>query len=87
MYSEVTIVKDEIQGFMQLLLNMTHQYLKWRQQISWVSSPDCQNAMDKQRTQHLLLPKYKNGRCYKIIENAQIGMPRHLDSSTTTQMA
>ena len=29
----------------------------------------------------------KNGRCSKIIENFQIGMSRHLDSSTTTQMA
>ena len=28
-----------------------------------------------------------NGRCSKIIENSKIGMPRHLDSSTTTQMA
>ena len=29
----------------------------------------------------------QNGRCSKIIENSQIGMSRHLDSSTTTQMA
>ena len=29
----------------------------------------------------------KNGRCSKITENSQIGMSRHLDSSTTTQMA
>ena len=29
----------------------------------------------------------KNGRCSKIIENSKIGMSRHLDSSTTTQMA
>ena len=29
----------------------------------------------------------KNGRCSKIIENSQIGMSRHLDSFTTTQMA
>ena len=29
----------------------------------------------------------KNGRCSKIIENSNIGMSRHLDSSTTTQMA
>ena len=29
----------------------------------------------------------QNGRCSKIIENSQIGMFRHLDSSTTTQMA
>ena len=29
----------------------------------------------------------KNGRCSQIIENSQIGVSRHLDSSTTTQMA
>ena len=29
----------------------------------------------------------KNGRCSKILENSQIGMSRHLDSSTTTQVA
>ena len=29
----------------------------------------------------------KNGRCSKIIENSQIGMSRHLDSSTEAQMA
>ena len=29
----------------------------------------------------------QNGRCTKIIENSQIGMSRHMDSSTTTQMA
>ena len=28
----------------------------------------------------------QNGRCSKIIENSKIGMSRHLDSSTTTQM-
>ena len=29
----------------------------------------------------------KNGGCSQIIENSQIGMSRHVDSSTTTQMA
>ena len=29
----------------------------------------------------------KNGRCSQITENIQIGMSRHLESSTTTQMA
>ena len=29
----------------------------------------------------------KNGGCTQIIENSKIGMSRHLDSSTTTQMA
>ena len=31
--------------------------------------------------------KVKNGRCSQIIENSQIVVSRHLDSSTTTQMA
>ena len=30
---------------------------------------------------------HKNTRCFKIIENSKIVMLRHLDSSTTTQMA
>ena len=29
----------------------------------------------------------KNGGCSQIIENSKIGVSRHLDSSTTTQMA
>ena len=29
----------------------------------------------------------ENGRCSQTIENSKIGMSRHLDSSTTTQMA
>ena len=29
----------------------------------------------------------KNGRCSQIFENSKIGVSRHLDSSTTTQMA
>ena len=29
----------------------------------------------------------ENGRCSPIVENSQIGMSRHFDSSTTTQMA
>ena len=29
----------------------------------------------------------KNGRCSQIVKNSQIGVSRHLDSSTATQMA
>ena len=29
----------------------------------------------------------ENGRCSQILENSKIGVSRHLDSSTTTQMA
>ena len=37
--------------------------------------------------QSISLNPSKNGRCSKIIEHSQIGMSRHLDSSTKTQMA
>ena len=56
---------------------MTHPNL-------WISSPDCRVAMDMQQTQHR---PSENGRCSQIIENSKIGVSRHLDSSTTTQMA
>ena len=29
----------------------------------------------------------KNGRCSKIVENSKVSLSRHLDSSTTAQMA
>ena len=44
--------------------------------------PGC---MDKQQTQYRFIPKSENGRCSQIIENSQIGVSRHLDSSTTTK--
>ena len=40
-------------------------------------------SMDKQQTQY----QRENGRCSQIIENSQIGVSRHSDSSTTTQKA
>ena len=43
--------------------------------------------MDKQLTQYLLIPRSKWKMLTKFIENSQVGMSRHLDSSTTTQMA
>ena len=43
--------------------------------------------MDKQQTQYLLLRKWKMEDAHKFIENSKIGVSRHLDSSTTTQMA
>ena len=46
------IVKD-----MQYSPNKDHHLLKWQQQKSWISSPDCQVAVDTQRTQYLLTPK------------------------------
>ena len=53
------IVKKTIQDLMQYFSNKDYQLLKWQQQKSWISSPDCQVAMDKQRTQYLFKPKWK----------------------------
>ena len=69
---------------MQFSLNKDVQHTKWQQLRSWTSSPDCLVAMDKQQTQYELIP---NGRCSQIIANSNIQVSRHLDSSTTTQMA
>ena len=85
LYSEATLWKM-ILDLMQYSQNKDHQHHKWQQQKSWISYPDCQGAQDKQLMQYLLIPRL-NGRCSKIIENSQIVMSRHLDSSTTTQMA
>ena len=56
MYSEATLWKM-IQDLMQYFQNKDHQHHKWRQQKSWISSPDCQGAQDKQLTQYLLVPR------------------------------
>ena len=79
--------EETILDLMQYSQNKDHQHLKWRQQKSWISYTDCQDAQDKQLTQYLLLPKVKMEDAHKILENSKIGMSRHLDSSTTTQMA
>ena len=50
-----------------------HLQIAW---LRWTSS-----------TRSIGLYPSKNGRCSQIIENSQIGVSRHLDSSTTTQMA
>ena len=39
------------------------------------------------RWRSVSLYQIKNGGCFQIIENSQIGVSRHLDSSTTTLMA
>ena len=72
--------------FLRCLQKKDHQHHK-QQQKSWISSPDCWVAQDKQLTQLSAYTQVKNGGCSKIIENSKIGMSRHLDSSTTTQMA
>ena len=66
---------------MQYVRNKDHQHLKWRQQKSRISYPDCQEAQDKQRAQYLLKPrsKWKMHRRLKRIrsQNVQIRLPMH----------
>ena len=64
----------------------TEQGSSASQMTACISSPDCLVATDKQLTQYLLIPR-KKGRCTQVTENSQIGMSRHLDSYTATQMA
>ena len=53
-----------------------------------ISYPDCQGAQDKQQTQYLLILRSKRKMLqFFLKKNSQNGMSRHLDSSTTTQMA
>ena len=58
LYFVVTLWKM-ILDLMQYLQNMDHQHLKWRQQKSWISYPDCRGAQDKQLMQYLLKPRSK----------------------------
>ena len=50
---------------MQYSPNKDHQLLKWQQHKSWISSPDCLVAQDKQQTQYRLKPKWK----WKMLPN------------------
>ena len=83
LYAQATLWKM-ILDLMQYSLNKDHQRLKWQQQKSRISKPDCQVHRTSSWRSICLYPS-KNGRCFKIIENSQIEMSRHLDSSTTTQ--
>ena len=67
-----------ILGLVQYSLHKDHQHHK-------LSSPDCLRRTSSGRSS-CLYPS-KNGGCSQIIENSKIGVSRHLDSSTTTQMA
>ena len=86
LYSDVTLWKM-ILDLTQYSLNKNLQHLKWQPPRSWISSPDCRVAMDKQLTQYLLNTQAKMEYAHKITENSQIGMSRHLDSSTTITYA
>ena len=64
MYFEMMLWKTTL-DLMQYLQNKDHQHHKWQQQKSWISSPDCQVAMDKKQTQYL----HKSRRKLKMLHN------------------
>ena len=87
LYPEV-ILQKTIQVLTQYSLNKDLQHLKWT----------AAKIMDRY---HLQIPRFrwtssrrsiglypsKNGRCSQINKDSKVGVSRHLDSSTTTQMA
>ena len=62
-------------------------YAVFTEQGSSASQMDCQVAQDKQQTQYPLTPRSNWKMLTKLLKIPKIGMSRHLDSSTTTQMA
>ena len=80
LYSEATLWKT-ILDLTQYSPNKDHQHLKWHgyhlqiARLRWTSSGRSNSKNPS-----------KNRRCSQIVLNSQIGMPRHLDSSTTTDM-
>ena len=56
LYSEAILWKM-ILDLMQYSRNKDHQHHKWQQQKSWISSPDCLVARDKQLMQYPLIPR------------------------------
>ena len=56
LYSEATLWKM-ILDLMLYSPTKDHQHHKWQQQKSWISSPDCLAAQDKQLMQYLLILK------------------------------
>ena len=69
---------------MKYSLNKDLQHLKWQQQKSWKSSPDCRVAMDKQQTQYRLIIPKKMEDARKLLKipisecpDMWIRLPRH----------
>ena len=85
LYSEAILWKMILT---QYSLNKDHQHLKWQPPRSWISSPDCRVAMDKQQTQYQLYTQVKMEDAHKLWKNSQIGMSRTFGIRLpTTQMA
>ena len=60
---------------------------KWRPQELWMWVQGYQDAQDKQWMQNLLISEVKNGGRSSIAETSHVRVSRHLNTSTTTQVA
>ena len=65
--SEVILYKT-ILDLMQYSLSKDHQHLKWQPPRSWILSPDCLVAMDKQQTQYQLFAQFKKEDAHKLLK-------------------
>ena len=78
------IVKDDW-GSYAVFTEQGSSGISKRQQLrSWISSPDCLVAMDKQQTQYRLIPKWKMEDAHKLLKipksecpDIWIRLPRH----------
>ena len=71
---------------LQYSQNKDHQNLKWQQQDHGYHIQTARLRWTSSRRSISLYPS-ENGRFSQFIQNSQIGVSRHLDSSTTTRMA
>ena len=62
---EESWVKDVSGSYAVFTEQGSYQHHKSQQQKSWISYPDCQVAQDKQRTQHLFVPRST----WKMLQN------------------
>ena len=85
LYSEATLwkmIRDLMQSSLNRIISISNDSSKshgYHLQIAWLRWTSSRRSIS-------LYPG-KNGGCTQIVENSQIGMSRHLDSSTTTQMS
>ena len=74
LYSEAISLKM-ILDLMQYLQNKDHQHHKLRQQKSWISSPDCQDAQDKQLIAVSAYTQVKMEDASKLLKIPKIACP------------
>ena len=77
------IVKYDSVALMLFSPSRVRQHLKWRPPRSWISSPDCQVAMDRQPTQYQLIPMSTMEDAPRFL-NSEVRMSRHMETSSTT---